>query len=326
MAGPTRSNNVTTTAWDGVTHAGNGYDSAGTAGFIPEIWSGKMRENFYNATVFGDIANTDHEGEIKGYGDNVVIRTIPTMTINDYEIGQKLDYEQPTSPSVELAIDRAKSFAFQCDDVEAMQMDINQMDVWSKASGEQMKVTIDTDVLANIYADAAAENSGATAGKISGDINLGATAADGSAAIQLTKTTVIDYIIQHNLCLDEYNCPEDGRFMVLPAWACATIKQSDLKDASITGDATSPLRNGRVGVIDRTTIYSSNSIAHATETAVEVYHVIAGHKKATTFASQMVKMETLPNPYSFGNLVRGLNVYGFKVVDPTLLTHGVIKK
>lgn len=325
MAGPTRSNNVTTTAWDATTHA-NGYDSAGASAFIPEIWSGKMRENFYNATVFGDICNTDHEGEIKGLGDNVIIRTTPSITISDYEIGQKLSYEMPTSAKVELPINKAKSFAFQCDDIERYQMDINQMDVWSKDAGERMKVAIDTDILANIYADADSNNAGATAGAISGDIDLGAakTTTDGDNAIQITKSTVIDYILEHNLCLDEQNAPEEGRFIVLPAWACQKIKASDLKDASLSGDSISPLRNGRVGMIDRTTVYSSNSIA-TSENGV-VYNVIAGHKKATTFASQMTKMETLPNPDTFGQLVRGLNVYGYKVIDPKLLTHGMIKK
>lgn len=326
MAGPIRSNNVTTTAWDGVTHAANGYDSAGTAGFIPQVWSGKLRQNFYPATVFGTIANTDHEGEISGYGDTVVIRTIPTIAISNYEIGQALTYAQPTSAKVELSIDKAKSFTFQLNDIEKMQSDIALMDEWSKEAGEQMKVAIDSDILGAIYSDAAAANAGQTAGAISGDINLGATAADGSNAFQITAATVLGYILNHNLVLDEQNCPEEGRWMVLPAWACQMLKQSDLKDASITGDGTSPLRNGRVGMIDRTSIYSSNNVASATETATKVWHVMAGHKKATTFASQMVKMETLPNPSDFGHLVRGLNVYGYEVVDGTLLTHGVIKK
>jgi len=264
--------------------------------------------------------------EIRGYGDNVIIRTIPSITIGDYELGQSLTYEQPASNKVELAIDKAKYFSFQVDKIDKYQSDLELMDIWSKAASEQMKVAIDTDVLGAIYADADASNAGNTAGAISGDIDLGATAADGSSAVQITSSTVLSYILDHGLVLDEQNAPEEGRFIVLPAWACQALKLSDIKDASVTGDGSSPIRNGRVGVIDRFTVYSSNNLTHATETATEVFHVIAGHTKATTFAAQMTEMETLPNPSSFGQLVRGLEVYGYKVVDPTLLTHGVIKK
>lgn len=320
-AGPTRSS----TNWDtGVAHVD--YASDSTPGFIPEVWSGKLRENFYKATVFGEIANTDHEGEIRSFGDNVIIRTIPTITIGDYSLGQQLSYTQPTSDQVELAIDKAKYFAFQVDDVDAMQSDLNLMDAWSKAAGEQMKVEVDRVVLGAVYADAAAANAGATAGALSGDINLGAakTTTDGDNAIAIDATTILGHILDHGLVLDEQNCPEEGRFIVLPAWAVQKLKQSDIKDASLSGDGTSILRNGRVGMIDRFTVYSSNNVA-TSETGV-VYEIIAGHKKGITFASQMTNMEHLPNPNSFGQLVRGLQVFGFKVIDPTLVTNGKIKK
>lgn len=321
MAGPTRSSTNWSTA---TTHVD--YSSSSTPSFIPEVWAGKLVENFYPATVFGDIANTDYEGLIRGMGDNVIIRTTPTITIGDYEVGQQLTYGQPTSDQVELAIDKAKFFTFQVNSVDKMQSDLALMDVWSKEAGESMKVAIDTDILGAIYADAATANAGQTAGAISGDVDLGAAHTDGSKAVQLTKSTVIDYILDHNLVLDEQNAPQDGRWMILPAWACQKIKSSELHDASVSGDGTSMLRNGRIGIIDRTTIYSSNNVASATETAVKVFHVMAGHKKATTFAAQMTEMETLPNPNDFGQLVRGLNVYGYQVVDETLLTHGVVKK
>lgn len=321
MAGPTRS----ASNWS--TGAGHtDYSSSSTPGFIPEIWSGKLVERFYNASTYAAISNTDYEGEIKGYGDNIIIRTIPDITIGDYELGQSLTYQQPTSTKVEMPINKAKYFSFQVDSVDSMQSDLNLMNVWSGAASEQMKVSIDTDVLGNIYTGAAAANAGTAAGAISGSINLGATAADGSAAIQITSSTVLDYIVKLGQVLDEQNCPEEGRYIVAPAWFCAKIKLSDLKDASITGDNQSIARNGRVGMIDRFEIFMSNNVANATETAVKVYHVIAGHKKATAFASQMTNMESLPNPSSFGELVRGLNVYGYKVVNPVLLAHGVVKE
>jgi hypothetical protein len=282
-------------------------------------------ERFYNASTYAAITNTDYEGEIKGYGDNIIIRTIPDVTIGDYQIGQNLSYEIPTSAKIEMPINKAKYFAFQVDNVEKMQADINLMDVFASSSSEQMKIAIDTDVLGNIYSGASADNVGATAGKISNNINLGAVGGtNGSLAVSITDATVLKFIIDLGTVLDEQNCPQEGRYIVAPAWFCAKIKNSDLKDASIAGDSTSIARNGRLGMIDRFEIYMSNNVDHETEGTAELYHIIAGHKKATAFAAQMTNMETLPNPSSFGELVRGLNVYGYKVVNPILLTHAVV--
>ena len=82
-----------------------------TGNFIPEIWSGKLIENFYDATVLAAIANTDYEGEIKAHGDTVNIRTTPEITINDYVKGQTLSVENPDKPKLQLLIDKGKYFA-----------------------------------------------------------------------------------------------------------------------------------------------------------------------------------------------------------------------
>lgn len=302
------------------------YSSTGSYGFIPQIWSGKLVERFYDATVFGAIANTDYEGEIRGYGDTVQIRTIPTITISDYTIGQSLTsaYSQPSSAKVELSINKAKFFAFQVDKIDAMQSDLNLMDLWAQAAGEQMKVAIDSSILSSIYADPDSDNMGATAG-VKSNQNLGATGGtNGSNALSITPSTVLQMIVKLGIVLDEQNCPETGRWLVVPAWLAGKIKLSDIRDASITADQTSVLRNGRVGMIDRFELFISNNVYNAAEGTATLFHVMAGHKKALTFASQMADVETLPNPTSFGSLVRGLNVYGFKTVNPKLLAKAVV--
>jgi len=254
-------------------------------------------------------------------GDNVVIRTTPTITIRDYTIGGTLNYEEPTNPAVELPIDTGKYFAFRVDNVDEMQADIDIMDDWAGDAGEQMKIAVDLDVLAGIYSDVHAENKGLTAGRKSSSYNLGTT----GSPVSLNKANVLDYIVDMGSVLDEQNVPESGRWLVLPAWVCGMIKQSDIKDASLSGDSTSILRNGRIGMVDRFMIYMSNNIA-TTSDGGTVYNIIAGHKAGLTFAAQMTKMETLPNPNSFGQLIRGLNVYGFKVVEGKYLTHLYAKK
>lgn len=296
--------------------------SSSTSGFIPEIWSGKMVEKLYASTCFSEIANTDYEGEIKEKGDKVNIRTTPSIAINDYDIGMDLDYETPTSEMVSLEVDQAKYFGFKCNSVDEYQSDIKLMDDWSKDAGKQMSISIDRNILGYIYADVAAENAGASAGKISGSYNMGAV----GAPVLITKDNVIDFIVDTSSVLYEQDVPEENRWIVLPVWMCNLIKKSELKDASTSGDGTSMMRNGRIGMIDQYTIYSSNNMSHVTDGAAKVANIVFGHKKSLTFASQMTEMETLPNPKDFGKLVRGLNVFGSKVIDKNAMGHGYCAK
>lgn len=301
-----------------VSNAGfmNGVAPAYSGTFIPEIWSGKLLVKFYAATVLNEIANTDYEGEISKYGDKVNIRTVPDIVINDYQAGMPLSYQVPSSANTELLIDQGKYFAFQIDDVMKKQSDLALVDEWSYDASEKMKIAIDTAVLTAIPSQAAAVNQGATAGKISGNLNFGAT----GAPVAMTSANILDYIVDLGQALDEQNVPETGRYLVMPAWAASLLKKSDLKDASISGDTGgSVLRNGRLGQIDRFTLYSSNNLAPVTDGGAKCYNILAGQKTALTFASQLTEMETLKNPSAFGDLIRGLNVYGFEVVKPEAL-------
>jgi hypothetical protein len=280
--------------------------------YIPEIWSGKLLEKFYKATVFAQIANTDYEGEISEYGDKVYIRTVPDIVISEYQKGMSLDVQNPESDNVELLIDKGYYYNVNISDVDKKQSDINFMDAWGQDAAEQMKVKIDYKILNDIYGDVDASNAGTTAGKISSGINLGTT----GSPVEVTKSNVIDVLVQAGQVLDEQNVPETDRWAVIPAWMASRIKTSDLKDASLTGDSKSVLRNGRLGMIDRWTLYSSNNVAHTTDGGTEAFHVLMGHKSALTFASQLVKNEILPNPHDFGQLMRGLQVFGYEVIKP----------
>jgi len=285
--------------------------------FIPEIWSGKLIENFYDATVLAAISNTDYEGEIKSHGDTVNIRTSPEITIKTYVKGQTLQVENPDKPKLQLLIDKGEYFACIEDDVDKVQSDIAMMDTWSKDASEKMKIKIDQRVLTDMLVDVAAINKGAAAGRISANINLGTT----GAPVALSKTTVLDYIVDIGTVLDEANCPEGNRYIVIPAKMAGMIKKSDLKDASLSGDGTSILRNGRLGMIDRFTIYMSHNLKVDTGGK---FNLIAGHKMGFTFASQMTNMETIRSETTFGNIIRGLQVYGYKVVKPEALSTGVV--
>ena len=295
--------------------------------FIPEIWSGKLIENFYDATVLSAISNTDYEGEIRNMGDTVNIRTSPEITIRDYVKGQTLTVETPDKPKIQLLIDKGEYFACVEDDIDKVQTDVKLMDLWSKDASEKMKIKIDQRMLTDILPGVAATNKGASAGAISASFNLGVT----TSPLTVTKdgasstTAVIDLLVDMGTVLDEANCPEDNRFVVIPAKMAGLIKKSELKDASLTGDSQTPLRNGRLGMIDRFTVYVSHNLKRASVGGATEYSLIAGHKMGFTFASQMTNMETLRAQSTFGNIIRGLQVYGYKVTKGEALTTAVIK-
>ncbi len=290
--------------------------------FIPEVWSGKLLIKFYAATVIAAITNTDYEGEIADVGDKVKIRTVPDIIIRDYAKNQSLQIQRPESPNVELTIDKAKYFNFICDDIDKHQTDIALMESWSTDASEQMKIVVDTEFLEEVYPDAHASNQGLTAGLDSADINLGVS----GTPLPLSKANILDILVDVGTVFDEQNVPEESRSIILPPWACGMIKKSDLKDASLAGDGTSILRNGRVGMIDRLLIFHSNLLDTVTDGSYKVWNIIACQRSAITFAAQMTKMESLRAESTFGTLVRGLNVYGYDTLKSEALAHIYARK
>jgi hypothetical protein len=240
------------------------------------------------------------------------------LVISDYEADGPLTLQRPGSNIIEFPIDKGKYFSTILDDVLRVQADMPLLDIWSEEASEQLKIKIDTEVLALIPAGIDANNKGITAGKISDNVVLGVT---GTPLVVVARdptgaeAAIMDLIVDLGLVLDEQNIPETNRWLVMPAWACAMLKKSELRDASIMGDNTSVFRNGRLGVLDRFTVYSSNLLPTATEGASKAFWIFAGHSHGLTFASQLSQMETLRAESTFGTIMRGLQVYGSKVID-----------
>ena len=352
----------------GAPYLGSNPSPAYSGVFIPTIWSGKFVEKFYDATVLGAIASTDYEGEIRNYGDTINIRTHPTININPYSANQALNVQRPSSPLVQLQINQGAYFNTVLDDVMEIQADVDLLSNWADNASEQMKVYVDTAVLAigSIGINVAANNQGTAAGRVSASINLGYSAntlvalATGGSPLYLGSVSgasgntgadaaharkVVDFIIDTGLVLDEQRVPETGRWIVLPPWAAAMIKRSAFQQAYLTGDAVSIARNGRLGMIDRYMIYVSNLLpvgnagnAQSAGTAYPVlagsqagtglaageYAIYFGHSLGLTFASQMTKVETLRSESTFGTLMRGLQVWGFQVINPTLVGVAIV--
>ena len=280
------------------------------------------------------ISNTDYEGEIQNQGDRVKIRTKPTITIRDYKADGLLGLDRPSGGSVELYIGNGKYFSLILDDVMEVQSDLNLLSMWSDDAAQQLKITIDRDVLGSIVAAAAVANKGDLAGALSGNINIGKKGTPGVSVGRQAPTPVagqieiIDVLLRLGQVLDEQNIPEEGRWVVMSAGAGRSIKQSELRQAYLSGDPVSMLRNGRLGMVDRFTIYISNLLPNnstdSTNFAAGEQPMFAGHSHAITFASQISKVETMRSELTFGQILRGLQVYGFQVLDNTALAEAKI--
>jgi hypothetical protein len=292
------------------------YTNTGSSRYIPIVFSAKTLTRFYATTVLNEIANTDYVGEITAKGDTVVIRTIPDININTYVKGMNLDLQNPESPAIELTIDHANYFNFGIDDVDEKQFDVKRISEWADNAAKRLKITVETAVFADIYADAATYNKGITAGYIEQNILLGTNA----APIAITPTNVVRKITEMGQCLTEYNVPEDGRWMIVPAWFSTMLQNSELKDASLTGKPESPLLNGMIGSIGRFKIYDSNLLYKVTgDGGQKCTNILFGHKAALAFAIQLTKTETYRPERAFANAMKGLQVHGYKVVQPTAL-------
>lgn len=299
--------------------------------FIPTLWSGKLAEKYYASSTFADCSNTDWEGDIKNMGDTVVINTIPTITIRDYKVGQSLTYEVPTSGSIDLLINQGKYFGVQVSDVLEYQAKPALMGMFTDDASMQMKIAIDRDCWLALFNQGDAANYGATAGKLTGAYNLGTD----TTPITLSGSNILSTINAMGSALDEQNVPETDRFLVITPYDRQILMSSNLAQAQFMGDAKSIQRNGLIGQIDRFTVYVSNLTPMAaagkawdnvtTSAGTAKRHtMIAGHKSAMSFASQITKVENIPNPSDFGQLVRGLNVYGRQVTNGVGLTAAVV--
>jgi len=297
------------------------YGPSGTINYDPVLYSGKLVEKFYKSTVFGEIASTDYEGEIAGYGAQVVIRTIPDVIVSDYVVGAGLGQQYPTSNSTNLTINRAKSFAVALTTVDARQADVDMADIFANDGSIQLRIAADADVLTTIPAEVATANQGTHAGADSGSINLG----DSTTPVIITPTNVTNFLVDCGTVLDEQNVPDEGRWFVAPPWFMGALKKSDLRIASLSGDGVSILRNGKVGEVDRFTLYQSRNLLTQTSPGPASYCMF-GHSAGLTFAAQIVENEMITNPNDFGYIIRGLMVYGFNVIDGQYVGTAVVAR
>ena len=306
-----------------------GIPSIGNAAmqYIPILYAGKTIKRYYENSIIPFISNTDYEGMIRAQGNEVKIRTVPEIAIDDHAIGDVITNQRPLSTAKTLVIDKAKRWSFIIEDIEQVQTDLkNRVGEWSTNAAENLDAVIATDVLADVPSQVGVANQGATAGATSGLIDLGTDA----APVVLTPTKAMEKIIQLGAVLDEQNVPDAGRWLLIDPITAALLKSSDIKDASLTGDGKSPFRSGLVGQVDRFTVFTTNRLKRnlkngGTPGTVTDYYsdMLFGNREALTFATQLTKNKMQDDPNGFDMIYRGLQVYGYEVIKPEAI--GVLK-
>ena len=301
------------------------YSSTSSNAYIPAIYSALLVKKFYPSTCWGEISNTAYEGDIKSSGDTVYIRTRPTIETFTYKKGMVLPVQNPESPYVTLKIDQGEGFSFAIDRVDEFQSDIKLMNTWAEDATQQMKQVIDRKVFGMLAAGTGFPTlngaSNVMTGSYTSIVGTATTLGTAGSEYDLTIATntnlngvgnaLLARILKYNQILDENAIPEEDRFVVLPAEGIQALKYSDLKLAYLTGDQTSPLRNGKVGMVDRTKIFMSNNLY---SNATRKFAVVFGHKYGLTFATQITESRIIENPFSFGKMMQGLQVYGMSVI------------
>ena len=293
--------------------------------FLPSIYSRKVLNFFRKSSVVEAITNTDYAGEISAYGDSVKIIKEPVITVEDYTRNTDTTQTKLTDQEINLVVDSAKAFKFIVDDIESKMSHVNFKEVATSSAAYALRDSFDSAVLASMFsgvsssspdhilgADAVAATQ--TMGQHQGGSNsIDLTGSDG------TGTDPLDVMAFMAKLLDEQNVPEEGRWFVAPPAWYEQLSQSGSKLMSVDFNAgQGSIRNGLVssGKLRGFDMYKSNNIASTSNAAGKC---LGGHISSTATAQTIISTETLRDPTSFGDIVRGLHVYGSKVLRPEAL-------
>jgi hypothetical protein len=255
------------------------------------------------ALIYGqaNVCNRDYEGEIHEAGNTVKIASIGDVAVNTYTKDE--DIEEPealTDEDQSLLIDQQKYFNFYVDSVDRAQQNVNVLDEAMRRSAWSLRSEADA-YLADIMTTA-----------VPGENKIGSTA---SPQVP-TKDDAYEYLVDLGVLLDEANVPMEMRFVVVPAWFHGLLLKDDRFIRSGTRRSDAALANGHVGEAAGFSILKSNNVPNA---AGEKYKIVAGHSIATAYVEQIVDLQTYKPEKRFGDAVKGLHVYGAKVVRPTAL-------
>ena len=289
--------------------------------FLPEVYSKKVQNFFRKASVVEAITNTDYSGEIAAFGDTVNIIKEPTITTYDYTRGSDTTQTLLTDQELTMVVDQARAFKFIVDDIEKRMSHVNWKEVASGSAAYALKDQMDSNVLTYISSNASAASPDMVIGADDATADdLPNVGADESVHIGFSTGTSdpIDLLSRMARLLDEQNVPEENRWFVASPEFYEVLSESSSKLLSVDYNAgAGSIRNGLVtsGLLRGFKMYKSNNMPAGVNSSVAP----AGHISSVATAGTMLNVETLRDPTSFGDIVRGLHVYGRKVLRPEAL-------
>ena len=283
--------------------------------FLPSIYSKKVLNFFRKASVVEAITNTDYAGEISAYGDSVKIIKEPTITVYDYTRGSDTTSTKLTDQEITLVVDSAKAFKFIVDDIETNMSHVNFKEVASSSAAYSLKDSYDAAVLSTMFSGVSASGP---------DHVIGADAAAGTGGVGETTASVdlgvasevdpLDLMARMARLLDDQSVPEENRWFVASPDFYEELSQSGSKLLSVDFNAgQGSIRNGLVssGKLRGFDMYKSNNVPSVSTATGQC---LAGHISSTATANTILSTEVIRDPSSFGDIVRGLHVYGAKVL------------
>jgi len=290
--------------------------------FMPEVYSKKVLNFFRKASVAEAITNTDYAGEISAFGDSVKIIKEPVITVDQYERGGSVTATTLTDNEVTLVVDTANAFKFIVDDIESSMSHVNFKEVASSSAAYALRDAFDTGVIAKLFAGVPASAPNHILGSDSAT-DLAAGTFDGTGNLDIGYASgehdPIDVLSHMARLLDEQSVPEEGRWFLANPEFYEQLVQTSSKLMSVDFNAgQGSIRNGLVssGKLRGFDMYKTNNIAATTNAAGKC---IAGHISSTCTAQTIINTEVVRDTASFGDIVRGLHVYGAKVLRPEAL-------
>jgi hypothetical protein len=290
--------------------------------FLPSVFSKKVLNFFRKAAVIEAITNTDYAGEISAFGDSVKIIKEPVISVSDYTRNTDTTETRLTDQEISLVVDSAKAFKFIVDDIETNMSHVNFKEVASSSAAYALKDSYDAAVLATMFSGVSSSSPDHIIGSDSSTADSSMTHATNSVDLlgsDGTGVDAIDLMARMARLLDDQSVPEEGRWFVAPPSFYEELAQSGSKLLSVDFNAgQGSIRNGLIssGKLRGFDMYKSNNIA---STSNATGKVMAGHISSTATANTILSTEVLRDPTSFGDIVRGLHVYGAKVLRPEAL-------
>ena len=307
-------------------NSASGHNNLPSGNFTPEIFSQKVLKFFRRASVAEDITNTDYAGEIENFGDTVRIIKEPTITVSSYARGSVVNPQDLADDQITMVVDQANAFAFKIDDIEERQSHVNFEALATSSGAYSLKRKYDANIL-QAMADGAG-NTGTSVGTAGAPIDITGSGNE-DAAVNLLMTMA--------RILDDQTVPEENRWFVAPPIFYENAFKAGAKfaEVQVTGDGTTPLRNGLVmaGNIAGFNCYKSTALNNSGTDVVTItsqdttndFVVLAGHMSSTATASHIAKTEVVRSTETFSDIVRGLHVFGRKVIRPEAIVQGVVK-